>query len=207
MVSRQSLCHIILKQLLTICTTVVPLILTIMKFSLGKKCSRACREPLCPLFRWNKLVILKAWRIICKKSLGDFLLLVNRDCVFPKPPCTQGSEVTATAWDMPVACNREGVSAARALQNRCWCNHTTAALTGAHMALGRRVAFAHGAAFCCTNRPPCLRLMWQSLTVLFCTGIWSCSGAGFHLIFLFLSFWKRDRRSDLWISRGLWQQM
>lgn len=49
---------------------------------LGEKCSRACREPLCPLFKWNKLVILRAWQIICNKSLGDFLLLVNGDCIF-----------------------------------------------------------------------------------------------------------------------------
>lgn len=77
---------------------------------LGEKCSRACREPLCPLFKWNKLVILRAWRIICNKSLGDFLLLVNRDCVFPKPPSTQGTEVSPAVCDMSVACNRAGGS-------------------------------------------------------------------------------------------------
>ena len=127
MISRQLLCHIMLKQLLTICTTVVLLILTIMKFSLGKN-AHVLAENLSALFL-KKLVILRAWQIICNKSLGDFLLLVNRNCVFPKPPCTQGTEVSPGVWDMSVACNRAVRSAGRALQNRHWCNRTSAVLT------------------------------------------------------------------------------
>lgn len=49
MISRQLLCHIMLKQLLTICTTVVLLILTIMKSSLGKN-AHVLAENLCALF-------------------------------------------------------------------------------------------------------------------------------------------------------------
>lgn len=49
MISRQLLCHIMLKQLLTICTTVVLLILTIMKFSLGKN-AHVLAQNLCALF-------------------------------------------------------------------------------------------------------------------------------------------------------------
>lgn len=96
---------------------------------LGEKRSRACREPLCPLFKWNKLVILRAWRIICNKSLGDFPLLVNRDCVFPKPPRTQGTGASPAIWDLSVACNRAGGSAGADLQNWHWSNRTAAALT------------------------------------------------------------------------------
>lgn len=56
---------------------------------LGEKRSRACREPLCPLLKWNKLVILRAWQIICNKSLGDFLLLMNGDCIFQSHHATK----------------------------------------------------------------------------------------------------------------------
>lgn len=156
---------------------------------LGEKCSRAWREPLCPLFKWNKLVILRAWRIICNKSLGDFLLLVNRDCVFPKPPRTQGTEVSPAVCDMSVACNRAGGVTGRALPNWHWCNRPSAALT--RLALQHKVTFLHGSALCCTDPSARLRLTWQSLTLLFCTGIWPCSRIGFHPTFFSFRLFER----------------
>lgn len=160
---------------------------------LREKCSRASREPLCPLFKWNKLVILRAWWIICNKSLGDFLLHVHRDCVFPKPPHTQGAEISAAVWDLSVCRNQAGGALGEpsksgtdvAVPVQCW------ALVATWFGMQDHVS-----SWLCTLQhwPACLRLMWQRLTPLFCTGIQSCSRTGFLCPFSFCLFERGKQR-------------
>lgn len=157
---------------------------------LGEKRSRACREPLCPLLKWNKLVILRAWQIICNKSLGDFLLLMNGDCIFQSHHATK--ELNSGS------CTRaEG--ALGEPPKPAWCHCASAAwiLVVSWLWDTRLVTFLHGTAPCCINPSAHLRLTQEPLTLLFCTGVWTCSRIGFHLTFSFLSFWEGERQWSL----------
>lgn len=166
---------------------------------LGEKCSRACREPLCPLFKWNKLVILWAWQIICNKSLGDFPLLVNEDCIFQSHHAPKELKSgSCTRAEGAVGEPRKPVLVSL---------HQCSSDSGGLVALGHKVTFLQGTAPCCINPPAHLKPAWQSLTLLFCTGVRTCSGIGFHLTYSFLSFWEGERQNDPWIPRSLWWQI
>lgn len=143
---------------------------------LGEKCSRACIEPLCPLFKWNKLVILRAWQIICNKSLGDFLLLVNGDCILQSHHAPK--ELKSGSCTGAEGALGEPPKPALVSQHQC------SADSGGLMALGHKVTFLHGTVPCCINPSAHLRLTQESLTQLFCTGEWTWSGIGFPLILL-----------------------
>lgn len=174
---------------------------------LGEKCSRASREPLCPLFKWNKLVILRAWWIICNKSLGDFLLLVHRDCVFPKPPRTQGAEISPAAWDMSVCSNRAGGALGEpsktgtnvAAPVQCW------ALVATWFGMQGRISSR-----LCTLQHWPVSLPEADVTTPD-TAVLHRNTAlqqdRVSLPFFFSSFWERETESELWIPRGLWQQI
>lgn len=166
---------------------------------LGEKCSRACREPLCPLFKWNKLVILRAWQIICNKSLGDFLLLVNGDCIFQSHHAPK--ELKSGS------CNRAEGEPGEPPKPAPVSLHRCSADSGGLVALGHKVTFLHGTAPWCINPSAHLRLTQQPLTLLFYTGVWTRSGLGFNLTFSFLPFWEEERKNDLWIPRGFWRQI
>lgn len=174
---------------------------------LREKCSRASREPLCPLFKWNKLVILRAWWIICNKSLGDFLPHVHRDCVFPKPPHTQGAEISPAVWDMSVCRNRAGGALGEpsksgtdvAVPVQCW------ALVATWFGMQDHIS-----SWLCTLQHwpvslPEVDVATLDTAVLHRNTVLQQDRVS--LPFFFLSFWERETESELWIPRGLWQQI
>lgn len=126
---------------------------------LGEKCSRACREPLCPLFKWNKLVILRAWQIICNKSLGDFLLLVNGDCIFQSHRAPK--ELKSGSCARAEAALGEPPKLALVSLHQCSTD------SGGLMALGHKVTFLHGTASCSIHPSTHPRLTQESLTLLY----------------------------------------
>lgn len=81
---------------------------------LGEKCSRACREPLCPLFKWNKLVILRAWQIICNNHLVIFSCLWM-EIVFSK------ATMHPRSWSLVAAIEQREHQESLQNQPRCHC--------------------------------------------------------------------------------------
>ena len=173
---------------------------------LGEKCSRVSREPLCPLFKRNKLVILRAWWIICNTSLGDFPLRVNRDCVFPKPPCTWGTEASPAVWDMSVACNRAEGSGGRPSKS---CAGVTPSVQRwpwwpCGFGMQGHIPSGHCTLLHRSISSSEVKVAVPDTTVLHRNITLQLDRVSPDL---FLFVFLRERESDVWITRGLWQQI
>lgn len=128
-------------------------------------------------------------QIIFIKSLSDFLLLVNKDGVFPKPPCTWRTEVSPAVWGMSVACSRVGGQLGEPSK--------TGVIASAQHWLRWLHCFGTqdlSSSWHCTLQYQPISSSVANMAIPD-TAVLPCSSLGFHLGFFFSSFERETERS------------